>query len=803
MTDRQSSPAETSPSATPAAGQVHVTTRHGRRFRCPVCEVLHLRRNDRRMRIHAPGLRTPPAEGQERCAGSLLEVVSAQEAKDDAAQAVRDQVAVEREATARAAEQEARAEAARVAAQREQAARAAAEERAAAERAFERNAAQREAERSAQAEKAGPAVRTGPRLGANARRRGPKMPDKVLPPMKPLPSPENTRPLSHRSMFRGADALPSSTTPAAPGGSVGDTRRARTEAKAARPRWVYRLYDAEGLLLYVGVSEHPTKRLRQASTPGQSWRSEVDHDRTTVVECTDQRMAAYTQAMAIRVEEPLHNVDRPDAEAIARMAYRARRARARTHDASPTKETSLAASELEGFSIFRDLLVENITLTAPVPVVDPSVDVQSLSARVAELEAENRRLRAVVSPMRVRLRDNAYRAATAESDLAHAKARAEVAVEQVRAAQFGEPYDHSCIHIHPEVPHRQWRTFHTVSLEQWVDRWMYAVRAWRHDHADRPSVLTALEWNSVAALHSLDAFDAEQGRDDALLDAMVIDPNLAWATSDRHMAIVEAQAALYPQSRSVALPHMNRRNLWDVVVVGCVQYGFTLHEAEAAWRAFFAFVEAATGQDLAFNPRGGTGWGVWPTRTQWNSWFLPALDGFLPEPPSQSTPEASPEASPAPEEVASAAVSVDDLIAYWGEHWFPRQRRRAGTVEAVRVQAWLEKVVAPFIGHLPYTALTPALLNRLHSDLLASCTDDDGSFTHRVQTLCLALRMLAVAANSGAPTPIAPDLLLAPGVLAPRTCGFSSPRVGDLDPFQARMARPYRRLTLTRSGHSA
>jgi predicted GIY-YIG superfamily endonuclease len=68
---------------------------------------------------------------------------------------------------------------------------------------------------------------------------------------------------------------------------------------------VYRLRDASGSLLYVGISDNPTQRFR-AHQSTKAWWSDVVS--TTLEWFPDRRSAALAEAAAIVEEHPLHNV---------------------------------------------------------------------------------------------------------------------------------------------------------------------------------------------------------------------------------------------------------------------------------------------------------------------------------------------------------------------------------------------------------------------------------------------------------------------------------------------------------------
>lgn len=76
--------------------------------------------------------------------------------------------------------------------------------------------------------------------------------------------------------------------------------------RADSPTWLYRYYDADGDLLYVGISNEPKVRM-------------IKHVRTAwfrdavaiFYECYPlRRLAEAAEQMAIRIEDPLHNVVR-------------------------------------------------------------------------------------------------------------------------------------------------------------------------------------------------------------------------------------------------------------------------------------------------------------------------------------------------------------------------------------------------------------------------------------------------------------------------------------------------------------
>ena len=72
----------------------------------------------------------------------------------------------------------------------------------------------------------------------------------------------------------------------------------------ARPVALYRHYDRQGRLLYVGITDNMTRRSKEHS--GNDWWKEVDDTR---VQYLDTRPHAEAlERVAIQFEKPLHNV---------------------------------------------------------------------------------------------------------------------------------------------------------------------------------------------------------------------------------------------------------------------------------------------------------------------------------------------------------------------------------------------------------------------------------------------------------------------------------------------------------------
>jgi hypothetical protein len=79
---------------------------------------------------------------------------------------------------------------------------------------------------------------------------------------------------------------------------------------------VYRLFDADDRLLYVGCTCDPWVRLDQHR--GKAWWREVTDFTTTWF--PDRRLALLYEAEAIAAEGPLHNINRPDPACISTPA---------------------------------------------------------------------------------------------------------------------------------------------------------------------------------------------------------------------------------------------------------------------------------------------------------------------------------------------------------------------------------------------------------------------------------------------------------------------------------------------------
>lgn len=73
-----------------------------------------------------------------------------------------------------------------------------------------------------------------------------------------------------------------------------------------RPAELYRLYDAAGRLLYIGVSSTVERRLRTHSYRGQNaWWGQVDH--CSLEWFAEGHQALAAEVLAIRSERPVYN----------------------------------------------------------------------------------------------------------------------------------------------------------------------------------------------------------------------------------------------------------------------------------------------------------------------------------------------------------------------------------------------------------------------------------------------------------------------------------------------------------------
>jgi excinuclease UvrABC nuclease subunit len=86
---------------------------------------------------------------------------------------------------------------------------------------------------------------------------------------------------------------------------VGDRIIPLAPKPAPRPCVLYRHFDADGTLLYVGISVSVLRRLAQ-HVRGSHWTDKIAS--ITIERFASEREAAKAEEAAIRSEKPLHNV---------------------------------------------------------------------------------------------------------------------------------------------------------------------------------------------------------------------------------------------------------------------------------------------------------------------------------------------------------------------------------------------------------------------------------------------------------------------------------------------------------------
>lgn len=86
------------------------------------------------------------------------------------------------------------------------------------------------------------------------------------------------------------------------------TRRALLRENAAREHVLYRLYDADENLLYVGITFMLDTRMNTHSREKRWWGQVARRDTATF---PDRRSALHAERVAIKSENPLHNSQRP------------------------------------------------------------------------------------------------------------------------------------------------------------------------------------------------------------------------------------------------------------------------------------------------------------------------------------------------------------------------------------------------------------------------------------------------------------------------------------------------------------
>lgn len=91
-----------------------------------------------------------------------------------------------------------------------------------------------------------------------------------------------------------------------PEGRVSGTPRTPISIRQAFPHYVYRCYDAQDQLLYVGCTYNPPVRMKQHKAEGKKWIPKTVRVRFTVF--PDRRKALDMERLAIETEGPLHNL---------------------------------------------------------------------------------------------------------------------------------------------------------------------------------------------------------------------------------------------------------------------------------------------------------------------------------------------------------------------------------------------------------------------------------------------------------------------------------------------------------------
>lgn len=93
------------------------------------------------------------------------------------------------------------------------------------------------------------------------------------------------------------------------------TVRARTRKPYPGRTYVYRLYGYDGRLLYVGITNSPSRRFVQHASGDdrKDWWGKVDHRATTLRTYETRNQALRAEEHAIKTEGPVHNkVHNPD-----------------------------------------------------------------------------------------------------------------------------------------------------------------------------------------------------------------------------------------------------------------------------------------------------------------------------------------------------------------------------------------------------------------------------------------------------------------------------------------------------------
>jgi hypothetical protein len=149
--------------------------------------------------------------------------------------------------------------------------------------------------------------------------------------------------------------------------------------EGAAPIALYRLYSADGALLWVGITHSLRERLAKHAED-KPWWAEVAHK--TVAWCSSQREAERAEADAIRTEEPRYNIrhkpvpkpvrqsKRPLTGAERQRDWRERHARRtveleRAYDSIKAENAELRKQLTALKAVLADALADNERLTKP------------------------------------------------------------------------------------------------------------------------------------------------------------------------------------------------------------------------------------------------------------------------------------------------------------------------------------------------------------------------------------------------------------------------------------------------------
>lgn len=136
------------------------------------------------------------------------------------------------------------------------------------------------------------------------------------------------------------------------------------DRRVSRPHYLYRLFDADGSLIYVGITGRPDVRL-SAHRRGSPWWPLIDETRTTITEHESLAAARRAEVVAIAWELPRMNTspggdgrdprdltqDRAERLLNSQAEHLAARARYRAEALAAVEASSFAVvSELTGLS---------------------------------------------------------------------------------------------------------------------------------------------------------------------------------------------------------------------------------------------------------------------------------------------------------------------------------------------------------------------------------------------------------------------------------------------------------------------